>query len=381
MRRGATIVLGLMVLGALLVQTTGRAEAVTVRKWNFQPQGAPVPSGWLADSGLAFSATRGYGWTAADGLRRQCGDRNAISDQVRDTFCHAQLRWDQRSDGTWYSTASPASWKASVADGQYDVTVVVGESKVNPSTILHSVQVEGLSFVSGVATSPAKPFVEVTKRVTVAGGLLDVTFTGGQGTKIVALSAASASTSTTTTSTTSATTTTSVAPPPSGGSSLVVFNYRGITDGVTYIRDANYADPVSDFTPWSYKPAKLEVTIHSTKSTLHKEWSMCVWDRGPEGYHGPGSDESCASVVRMDRVGTYVFTLKAPTDWWAREAGTGNFDWNRDLDTVGIMVKDGTYMPKLLMYKTCGAHCHPLGESYVRQHVPIDATVKLTFFK
>ncbi|MCB0991200.1 MAG: hypothetical protein KDB16_09500, partial [Acidimicrobiales bacterium] len=160
-----------------------RAMSLSV---NFQPSGAAVPPGFVADSGAAFSAETGFGWVLPDGSRRQCGDRNAVADQRIDTFCHATTRYLNQG-GRWVSVDSPAAWKALVANGQYDVTVTVGESRYQYSSIAHSAQVEGVSFHDRVLTTQASPTASATHRVTVADGSLDLTFDGGTKTKVVSV--------------------------------------------------------------------------------------------------------------------------------------------------------------------------------------------------
>jgi len=58
---------------------------------NFQPAGAPIPSGYLADTGAAF-ANRGnnwsYGWD--QDLTAATRDRNVNADQRYDTLIHMQ---------------------------------------------------------------------------------------------------------------------------------------------------------------------------------------------------------------------------------------------------------------------------------------------------
>jgi hypothetical protein len=180
---------------------------------NFQKSGAPIPSGWVADTGRALDSSRGYGWVLPDGQDRQCGDRNATSNQVVDTFCHATTR-HAFSNGSWNAIASPATWLAVVPDGQYEVAVTVGESSSHGSSVRHSVSVEDVVVHDRVVTSAQTPTRTATAQVEVDDGRLDVSFEGGLHTKVVAIEivrlGASAPTSTTSTSpaTTQPTTTT-----------------------------------------------------------------------------------------------------------------------------------------------------------------------------
>ena len=112
-----------------------RLIATSVLDVSFQPEGSAAPgAGWAQDHGFAFSETRGYGWVLPDGNQRQCGDRDQIADQVDDTFCHATTRYVL--NGTWQAISSPASWQASLPNGEYEVSVSVGESQFHAPSII-----------------------------------------------------------------------------------------------------------------------------------------------------------------------------------------------------------------------------------------------------
>jgi len=143
---------------------------------NFQSPRAPVPSGWVPDSGEAFDAARGYGWRLPGGgvpVKRQCGDRNSISDQVRDTFCHAQTRYTF-TDGRWEAMPSPAVWEMAVPDGTYDVTVTMGESRFTPRAVMNGVIVEGVEAISGFVATSGNTHISATVTVVVSDGFLTV---------------------------------------------------------------------------------------------------------------------------------------------------------------------------------------------------------------
>lgn len=202
MRRSIQAVLAVlaMMLG-IFTLASSPAQAATSMQWNFGPSS---PSGWQTDSGDAYKSSRGYGWNLTDGQSRQCGDRNAVSNQVDDTFCHATTRY-QKVGGQWQKIDSPASWRADVPNGTYTVTVKLGESKAHGGAIKHAAQVEGTQAVAPTNTTSSKPFVEGTVTVNVTDGKLDVTFNGGKYTKIVSVVATAGSggggaTTTTTTS-------------------------------------------------------------------------------------------------------------------------------------------------------------------------------------
>ena len=86
---------------ALAMHRSGSsAAAATPVNVNFQPAGAPVPSGYVVDSGAAYSDTRGYGWVTQASLPSathvpldltpNTRDRNLETDQRLDTLIHMQ---------------------------------------------------------------------------------------------------------------------------------------------------------------------------------------------------------------------------------------------------------------------------------------------------
>jgi glucose/arabinose dehydrogenase len=135
---------------------------VSHARLNFQPAGAPVPSGYLKADGSTYR-TRGngftYGWNAANGTGK---DRNsALSpDQRYDTLIHMQ------------KPANPdAVWELAVPNGSYRVHLVSGDpSQVNS---VFKVNVEGTPAVDGRPTSASR-WVEATATVTVSDGRLTI---------------------------------------------------------------------------------------------------------------------------------------------------------------------------------------------------------------
>lgn len=133
-------------------------------KVNFQPKGAPVPDGYLADDGAVYGAKTGgtYGWDVANGNAR---DRNAAnaSDQRYDTFNYLQ------TDGNY-------TWQIAVPNGKYSVRVVCGD----PSYVTGNfkVNVEGVLTVNGVPTAASR-WIEGTSTVMVGDGKLTLSNASG----------------------------------------------------------------------------------------------------------------------------------------------------------------------------------------------------------
>ncbi len=183
----------LLVVGSLAVPSTraGAASAAAVPvggAWNFQPADSPTPEGFTPDSGAPYNPTTGYGWTALDGRNRQCGDRGELGDPELDTFCHATTRYELRN-GTWTTIDSPATWKADLPNGTYEITVTVGESLYHWSSIRHSVQIENTPLITSATTTTTNPFITATTTIEITDGALDVSFTDDNHTKIVSLTA------------------------------------------------------------------------------------------------------------------------------------------------------------------------------------------------
>ena len=102
---------------------------------NFQLAGAPVPTRYLADTGQVFGDRGGglfYGWSTdhTDVSR----DRNVLADQRLDTLIHFH---------------QGQKWEFQLANGNYEVTVAVGDPANNDG--LHTINVEGVNFWNAVA--------------------------------------------------------------------------------------------------------------------------------------------------------------------------------------------------------------------------------------
>ena len=135
---------------------------------NFQLAGAPIPSGYLADTGAVFG-DRGngysYGWNADNSANSR--DRNAANspDQRYDTLIHLQ------------KPSNPnAVWEIALPNGTYPVRVVSGDPSYFDSTF--KTNVEGVLTVNGQPTSTQKWF-QGTQTVTVADGRLTISNAAG----------------------------------------------------------------------------------------------------------------------------------------------------------------------------------------------------------
>ncbi|MFU8945160.1 malectin domain-containing carbohydrate-binding protein [Mycetocola zhadangensis] len=155
------------------------APAQPVTKINFQPSATTVPSGWLADTGAAYSATPGFGWL----VNGQPADRSANTrhrttatsgiaypsgDVTRQTLILTQA--------TSTAGTSDGVWEYAVANGTYTVSVSVGDSGFIDS--VHGVSAEGSALITGFTPTNGTPFASGTATVIVADGKLTLNPTG-----------------------------------------------------------------------------------------------------------------------------------------------------------------------------------------------------------
>jgi probable HAF family extracellular repeat protein len=130
---------------------------------NFQPAGAAVPPGYVADTGPAFGPRgngRSYGWNSDNSANAR--DRNAAGspDQRYDTLNHMQ------------KPGGATRWEIAVPNGTYTVHVVAGDPVNADST--YRITVENVPAVSGTPTATTRWF-EGTVRVSVNDGRLTIT--------------------------------------------------------------------------------------------------------------------------------------------------------------------------------------------------------------
>ena len=149
-----------VVPAASLYPSTSSPAAIFV---NFQPSGAPVPAGYLADVGLVY-ANRGngqtYGWTIDN--TAQTRDRNGSNspDQRYDTLTHLQ------------KPANPdAVWEIAVPNGNYRVRIVSGDPSYIDSVFRTTV--EGVLTVNGTPSTSTR-WIEGTSTVAVTDGRLTI---------------------------------------------------------------------------------------------------------------------------------------------------------------------------------------------------------------
>lgn len=159
---------------------------------NFQPEGATVPSGYIADTGEAYDDERGYGWVTQASLDEEtptpidispnARDRNAVGDQRLDTLLHMQY---PTSIGNPTAVTTPAAWEYSLPNGEYSVTVSVGDQPgggVYDSQ--HLLNIEDVEVIPSFQSNSIQEYEIGTATVDVADGRLTIDASGGSNTKI-----------------------------------------------------------------------------------------------------------------------------------------------------------------------------------------------------
>lgn len=153
-----------------------------VKKINFQPGTAPVPTGYTKDSGEAYDITRGFGWVREDNLSTPLSvvpytrDRNTSGFEQRlDTLLHME-----------YSNTPAAAWEYALPNGTYSVTVSVGDQAGSSGVYdsQHRINVEGKEAIRLFQGSSTHKYELGTVQVKVTDGKLTVDSIGGNNTKI-----------------------------------------------------------------------------------------------------------------------------------------------------------------------------------------------------
>lgn len=170
---------------------------------NFQDKNTKTPASWTKDYGLPFGekSLNGkayqYGWKKrSDGslVDLSVGGsfpgngrwRPAPTDVLLATLMHMQ--GDDVQD--FRGTPVEAYWEVAVENGEYQVTVSVGDGTNYTATApeYHSINVEGVSaianFIPKGANGSLTRFKQATVKVTVSDGLLTLDADGGRNTKI-----------------------------------------------------------------------------------------------------------------------------------------------------------------------------------------------------
>ena len=156
---------------------------------NFSPASAFAPEGYIQDIGSGYSEARGSGWITQDSvgsdnpvpidLSPNTRDRNAVQEDTFDSLIHLQYAdaFDNQN-----SIKTPAAWEYELANGEYTVTVSVGDPDFIDSS--HVINVEGNSVINGFVPTEDQLFAVETTTVEVTDGKLTIDAIGGFNTKL-----------------------------------------------------------------------------------------------------------------------------------------------------------------------------------------------------
>ncbi|RYY35604.1 MAG: hypothetical protein EOP46_09435 [Sphingobacteriaceae bacterium] len=165
---------------------------------NFQDEQTIPPINYVRDFGQAFGPRSNvqqgagfeYGWKrkstdAPINLSLNGRNRNSPEDILLATLMHMQAN---HITTTFTGTKIESYWEAKVPNGTYDVSVTAGDGAVNATSEIHSLNVEGVSAISGFVPSgklgSIGRFKSATVRVQVNDEYLTINADGGKNTKI-----------------------------------------------------------------------------------------------------------------------------------------------------------------------------------------------------
>ena len=151
---------------------------------NFGTAVAVPPTGFIQDTGAAYSEDRGFGWIAQDGgepldITANGRTRGLIAETAADSLIHLQYPTGIEND---IAVRNPAIWEYELENGSYEVTVSVGDAQYIDSS--HLINVEGQNLISGFVPTKADRFEVATATIEVNDGRLTVDAIGGENTKI-----------------------------------------------------------------------------------------------------------------------------------------------------------------------------------------------------
>jgi len=152
-----------------------------VTRINFQPNNAPTPSGYIADTGLGYDNRRGYGWVTQNSV----GSNNPTALNLTTATRDRNSNGIQQSLDTLIHLQRPglnAGWEYNLANGDYLVRVALGDPEYFDSR--HLLRIEDQIFSPDYTPDAISPFSIVTGVVTVTDGRLSVDADGGDNTKL-----------------------------------------------------------------------------------------------------------------------------------------------------------------------------------------------------
>ncbi|GGB81425.1 hypothetical protein GCM10011325_06110 [Dyadobacter sediminis] len=156
--------------------TTSSFQPVNI---SFRPKGTSAPSGYKADNGLSYDATRKYGWLSS--LTKKPSDYSANMRLRTGSAAANQLPLVQMQSST--NNTAAGIWEYALANGTYRVTVSAGDNGAYYDSN-HQLNIEGLPAVSDFRPSSQNKFRKATATVQVSDGKLTIDAAGGSNTKM-----------------------------------------------------------------------------------------------------------------------------------------------------------------------------------------------------
>ncbi len=144
-----------------------QAAVTSVANINFQTATAPVPAGYLADTGAPFALRAGglsYGWNVDNAANARDRDSSLSPDQRYDTLNHMQ------------KPGGATVWELAIPNGSYSVHIVSGDATAVNS--VYKIAAEGVLVVNGTPSTSSR-WIEGSKTVTVSDGRLTITNASG----------------------------------------------------------------------------------------------------------------------------------------------------------------------------------------------------------
>jgi Bacterial Ig-like domain/Glucose / Sorbosone dehydrogenase len=151
---------------------------------NFQPSSVTAPTGYAADTGAPFNGSTG--WQDFTGAPLDL----TANTRVRHNASSPDVRYDTQilmQAGTGSGNTTPGQWATTLPNGQYDVTVAVGDPTAINSVdeiVAQPGTANAATIIDHYVPTNAAPWSTQTKRITVSNGTLVLSPAGGSNTKL-----------------------------------------------------------------------------------------------------------------------------------------------------------------------------------------------------
>lgn len=188
--------------GTATLTVTAPTPGRSAVRINFAPDGSNVV-GYTTNSGAAYNPATMTGWvteatagTATPAPLDMTGNVRPTSgvttapgaEPAQLTQINMQCGSPTSGSTCFTGTKVAGAFEYKMADGQYNVTVSVGDASAstnaNNTNSSHTINVEGTNIINNFVPTQTNLFQKATKQVTVTGGVMTMDAKGGQNTKI-----------------------------------------------------------------------------------------------------------------------------------------------------------------------------------------------------